>query len=110
MKVERSLASNRRTRGKARREVPIEDESEPDLALLPEVEDLQISTPASPTLRPLKPRAQEWKGIQTVFFRSIYLTTIAATVEGTLSALLGFRDVRSLQNQTIRGTYDCPIR
>jgi len=69
----------RRARSRARSEIgSIEDPSEAGEVPRPaeSTPDLRIGTSTSAPSRPLTPRDQDSKGMQTDFFRTIYLTTL----------------------------------
>ena len=73
---------HRRARSETRGEIgPIEGQSEADLAAPRPTEstpDVRADISTSSTTRPLVSRDQESNGMQTVFFRTIYLTTFFA--------------------------------
>ena len=77
--------SRRRSRSKARSEIGSEGLSEAGRQAVPHpaasTPDLRIGTSTSPPSRPLAPRNQELNGMGTVFFRTIYLTTLFQIVQ-----------------------------
>jgi len=73
---------HRRSRSKARSEIgSIEGQGEPDPVTPRPMEstpDLRVGASTSSMSSPLTPRDQESNGMQTTFFRTIYLTTFFA--------------------------------